>query len=281
MQEHARSQRAKVFDVRKPHVFSFLLIASTPSDTLHLSSSPTLFLISPAITHVPMRGHIDNLRAETLTSLSLTHVRFVGDDIYSKLFAFITLSPFGITCGYIAVILATRDLSIILMLAGQFLNECVNYVLKRVIKQERPTTGRLDLGLGEGYGMPSSHSQFMAYFATYMILLMHGSSGSVSPHLISLGVALWSILVIYSRVHLYYHTWQQVVAGSICGCAIAAAYYFFVQKFLRLKGMQDWMLDNAVARWFYLVEREQMDNVYQWEWDQFQQWRKFQQNKTD
>jgi len=41
------------------------------------------------------------------------------------------------------------------------------------------------------------------------------------------------------------------------------------------------MLDNAVARWFYLVEREQMDNVYQWEWDQFQQWRKFQQGKTD
>jgi dolichyldiphosphatase len=150
-----------------------------------------------------MRGHIDNLRAETLTSLSLTHVRFVGDDIYSKIFAFITLSPFGITCGYIAVILATRDLSIVLMLAGQFLNECVNYVLKRVIKQERPTTGtkiknpihhcliswivlgaitdlalsisvgRLDLGLGEGYGMPSSHSQFMAYFATYMILLMY------------------------------------------------------------------------------------------------------------
>ncbi|KAF9363504.1 Dolichyldiphosphatase 1 [Mortierella sp. NVP85] len=258
-----------------------------------------------------MRGHIDNLRAETLTSLSLTHVRFVDDDIYSKIFAFITLSPFGITCGYIAVILATRDLSIILMLAGQFLNECVNYVLKRVIKQERPTTGtkinnpihhcliswivlgavtdlalsisvgRLDLGLGEGYGMPSSHSQFMAYFATYMILLMHGSSGSISPHLISLGVAFWSILVIYSRVHLYYHTWQQVVAGSICGCAIAAAYYFFVQKFLRSKGMQDWMLDNAVARWFYLVEREQMDNVYQWEWDQFQQWRKIQQGKTD
>jgi dolichyldiphosphatase len=41
------------------------------------------------------------------------------------------------------------------------------------------------------------------------------------------------------------------------------------------------MLDNAVARWFYLVEREQMDNVYQWEWDQFQQWRKLQQGKMD
>lgn len=84
-----------------------------------------------------------------------------------------------------------------------------------------------------------------------------------------------------SSVHLYYHTWQQVVAGSILGCAFAVGYYFFVQKFLRSKGMHDWMLDNSVGRWFYLVEREQMNNVYQWEWDQFQQWRKIQQNKND
>lgn len=27
--------------------------------------------------------------------------------------------------------------------------------------------------LGDGYGMPSSHSQFMAYFATYMVILMY------------------------------------------------------------------------------------------------------------
>jgi len=27
--------------------------------------------------------------------------------------------------------------------------------------------------LGDGYGMPSSHSQFMAYFTTYVIILMY------------------------------------------------------------------------------------------------------------
>lgn len=75
----------------------------------------------------------------TLTSLSLTHVQFSDDDLVSKIFAHLTLSPLAITCGYIAVILTTRDLTPILMLAGQALNECVNFVLKRFVKQARPT----------------------------------------------------------------------------------------------------------------------------------------------
>lgn len=139
----------------------------------------------------------------TLTSLSLTHVQFSDNDIYSKIFAHLTLSPLAITCGIIATVLTTRDLTVILMLIGQLLNECTNFALKRCVKQARPTgtdllpdrtyhdlwrsvcserpwIGQLTLSLsrehveylGDGYGMPSSHSQFMAYFATYVIILM-------------------------------------------------------------------------------------------------------------
>ncbi|KAF8943756.1 hypothetical protein BGZ47_005080 [Haplosporangium gracile] len=214
----------------------------------------------------------------TLTSLSLTHVLH-GSDIYSKIFAHLTLSPLAITCSYVAVMLTTRDLTVILMLAGQLLNECVNFVLKRLVKQARPTEY-----LGDGYGMPSSHSQFMAYFATYMIILMYrngASSRAVSPHVVTALVLIWSILVVYSRVHLYYHTWQQVVAGTICGCLFAAGYYFFVSRFLRSRGMQNWMLDNPFGQWAHIVDREQIDNVYEWEWNQFQQWRKITQGKAD
>ncbi|KAF9184649.1 hypothetical protein BGZ50_003562 [Haplosporangium sp. Z 11] len=181
----------------------------------------------------------------TLTSLSLTHVQFSANDNYSKVFAHLTLSPLAITCGYIAVLLTTRDLTVVIMLAGQLLNECINHVLKRLVKQARPTEY-----LGNGYGMPSSHSQFMSYFATYMVILMYrmgASSGAVSPHVVTTIVLIWSILVIYSR-------------------------------FLRSRGMQDWMLDNSFGRWSCLVERQQMDYVYQWEWEQFQQWRKIHQS---
>ncbi|KAF9327338.1 hypothetical protein BG006_009330 [Podila minutissima] len=188
----------------------------------------------------------------TLTSLSLTHVQFSDDDLASKIFAHLTLSPLAITCGYIAVILTTRDLTPILMLAGQALNECVNFVLKRLVKQARPTEY-----LGDGYGMPSSHSQFMAFFATYLTILM------------------------YRSVHLFYHTWQQVVAGTICGCLFATGYFYFVNNFLRSKGMQDWMVGNSFAQWALLRDVGEMDNVYKWEWDNWQQWRKANLGKTD
>ncbi|KAF9437521.1 hypothetical protein BGZ76_000395 [Entomortierella beljakovae] len=214
---------------------------------------------------------------DVLTSLSLTHVQFRPNDLYSKIFAHLTLSPLAITCGYIAVILTTRDITAVTMGVGQALNECINYILKKNVKHARPTEY-----LGNGYGMPSSHSQFMAYFATYMITLMYrsgASSDTVSSHLVSVIVVIWALIVIYSRVHLYYHTAQQVTVGSLCGIIFALGYYFFVQKYLRTKGMQDWMMDNSIGRWMYLVDREEIDSVYQWEWTQFQEWRKQTQHK--
>ncbi|KAF9313212.1 hypothetical protein BG003_005502 [Podila horticola] len=213
----------------------------------------------------------------TLTSLSLTHVQFSDDDLVSKIFAHLTLSPLAITCGYIAVILTTRDLTPILMLAGQALNECVNFVLKRFVKQARPTEY-----LGDGYGMPSSHSQFMAFFATYLTILMYRrgvTPGSISDLITNEAFSRPRADPI--SVHLYYHTWQQVVAGTICGCLFATGYFFFVNNFLRSKGMQDWMVGNSFAHWALLRDVGEIDNVYKWEWDNWQQWRKANLGKTD
>ncbi len=49
------------------------------------------------------------------------------------------------------------------MFAGQMACEGLNWVLKRYIKEERPAQM-----LGKGYGMPSSHAQFVAFFAVYI-----------------------------------------------------------------------------------------------------------------
>lgn len=75
----------------------------------------------------------------TLTSLSITHVQFAQDDILSKLFAYVTLSPLAILCGYVGVVITSRDLKPAVMLAGQLANELVNLILKRLVKQARPT----------------------------------------------------------------------------------------------------------------------------------------------
>ncbi|KAI7832746.1 PAP2 domain protein [Gamsiella multidivaricata] len=207
----------------------------------------------------------------TLTSLSITHVQFSQNNFLSKLLAYVTLSPLGIICSYVAIVLTSRDLKPLVMFAGQLANEFVNQVLKRLFKQARPTEY-----LGDGYGMPSSHSQFMAYFATYTAILMYrrgGASDGFLPHLVSGCVVLWSALVVYSRVHLYYHTWQQVVAGSLCGIAFALGYYYIVNSVLRPQGVFDWIVNLPLAKQFYVRDTDAIPDLAKFDWEMWQQHR--------
>lgn len=55
------------------------------------------------------------------------------------------------------------------MFAGQLACEAVNFALKRIIKEERPQRIHKT---GKGYGMPSSHAQFVAFWAVAMTLFL-------------------------------------------------------------------------------------------------------------
>ncbi|KAF9569542.1 Dolichyldiphosphatase 1 [Mortierella alpina] len=188
----------------------------------------------------------------TLTSLSLTHVQFAQGDLVSQFFAYVTLSPIALVCSYVAIIITSRDMKPAVMFAGQLANEIVNQILKRLVKEARPTEY-----LGDGYGMPSSHSQFMAYFATYTIILM------------------------YRSVHLYYHTWQQVVAGTICGIIFALSYYFIANKFLRSTGLLEWIVDHPWARELHVRDTDIIPDLAKFDWEMWQQYRKLRGGKND
>ena len=62
--------------------------------------------------------------------------------------------------------------------------------------------------VANGYGFPSSHSQYMGYFATFLILHLHfrhkfvmrGSSDSTAFRIaIYTAIVAWAALVAYSR----------------------------------------------------------------------------------
>ncbi|KAF9096818.1 Dolichyldiphosphatase 1 [Mortierella sp. AM989] len=215
----------------------------------------------------------------TLTSLSLTHVQFSQNDVFSELLAYVTLTPLGILCGYAGVILTGRDLKPLVMLAGQLANELLNQILKRLVKQARPTEY-----LGDGYGMPSSHSQFMAYFSTYMVILMFRRGiepGAIIPQLVCAAVVIWSGLVVYSRVHLFYHTWQQVAAGTICGCAFALIYYQIVNRIVRPMGILEWIVDHPWAKLLHIKDTDAIPDLAKFEWEMWQQFRKTEQGKNE
>ena len=127
---------------------------------------------------------------------------------------------------------------------------------------------------GKGYGMPSSHAQFLAYFALTLalfLLLRHqppspSKQGTHHPlpfyqrALLSLAVGSVGVAVAASRVYLSYHTPLQVGVGVVAGLLSAAAWFAFT-AWLRREGWIEWALDTRLAelgRWRDLVVEEDL-----------------------
>ncbi|CEP08496.1 hypothetical protein [Parasitella parasitica] len=172
-----------------------------------------------------------------LASISLTHVYFNPSDKISYVFAYITLAPIAILVFYASVIVSRREVAGILILLGQLLNEAFNYVLKEHIEQDRPHAH-----LGDGYGMPSSHSQFIWYFAVYGSLYMY--------HYIHLDHGIWKILTSIAMFTL-----AALVSGSRTSCI-------------------DCILNTWIARKLYLRDMSNIENVARWDYEQWIQLRK-------
>ena len=169
------------------------------------------------------------------------------------------------------------------MFVGQMGCEALNFLLKRLIKEERPKrTSSLARGAlsikrfldeqspnpqlltfsemnGKGYGMPSSHAQFTAYFSLYLalfLLVRHRplpASPSHTPFtlwqraLLSVIALLGTVVVAWSRIYLNYHTPQQVLVGCGAG-AFSAIAWFVVTETARRAELLDWVLETRLAR---------------------------------
>ncbi|KAJ5092402.1 Phosphatidic acid phosphatase type 2/haloperoxidase [Penicillium alfredii] len=188
-----------------------------------------------------------------LASLSLTHVHYNPEDPWSFLSAWLALVPQALCVSYATLIWASREVEVILMFVGQMGCEALNFVLKRVIKEERPKEM-----FGKGYGMPSSHAQFITFFAVYLTLfiLFRHTPAYASPYpycgvllrgAVTLVLCAGAIAVASSRVYLNYHTPRQVLAGCAAGFVCACG-WFVVTGLLRRWGWVDWAVELTVSR---------------------------------
>ena len=144
---------------------------------------------------------------------------------------------------------------------------------------------------GKGYGMPSSHAQFMTFFAVYLTLFLllryrpstpiPGKSSTAkfldsvypSPQaqqfLVSAGAVLLATLVAFSRTYLNYHTARQVLVGCSAGITSGLA-WFLVTSVARSDGMLVILLDLELCKWFRLrdlvVEEDLVDCGWK-EWE--------------
>ncbi|KAI6870739.1 hypothetical protein KC318_g19163 [Hortaea werneckii] len=193
-----------------------------------------------------------------LASLSLTHVSYNPSDPFSHLSAYLALVPQALVISYAALVWSTREIEILLMFAGQMGCEAFNWLLKRYIKEERPTQM-----LGKGYGMPSSHAQFVAFFSTYLTLFLlfrhNPHHHTIHPHrhtktplyqraLLALASIGSAAAVAQSRIYLNYHHPRQVYVGVGAGvfCAVG---WFTVTSIARYSGWVEALIDIPPARW--------------------------------
>lgn len=208
----------------------------------------------------------------------LTFLRQDPNDPVSYLCALLALVPQGLCVVYATLIWSSREIEIALMFAGQLACEALNFALKRLIKEERPR--RMN---GKGYGMPSSHAQFVAYFSVSLALFLvfrhkpiyQGKKRNHTP-LTMVERLFWSTMglvmaaaVAWSRIYLNYHTQKQVLVGSAAGTASAIAWFLLTTAFRR-SGCLAWGIEHPVARFFRvrdLIVEEDLSQAGWEKWD--------------
>ncbi|SZF04129.1 unnamed protein product [Blumeria hordei] len=213
---------------------------------------------------------------QPLASLSLTHVHYDPGDPISYLCAWLALVPQGLCVVYVTLIWSTREIEIFLMFSGQMACEALNFALKRLWKEERPRRMH-----GKGYGMPSSHAQFVAFFSislTLFLLLRHLPKPAAPSHApltlvsrisISLLVLLNASLVAWSRSYLSYHTTRQIFIGFIVG-SLSAVFWFVITTSIRKSGLLEWALEQYPARLLRIRDNLVEEDLCQAGWEKWE-----------
>ncbi|KAG2216554.1 hypothetical protein INT45_006030 [Circinella minor] len=206
---------------------------------------------------------------DELASLSLTHVQFDPKDKLAYLLAYITLSPLAILVLYASIIISRREIAGITMLVGQLVNEGINFILKEYLQIARPHAH-----LGNGYGMPSSHAQFIWFFAIYGSLYLSKNikvDHVIEKRIILVAMFFLAIVVCYSRIYLGYHNLLQVIAGGCVGSIFGLLWYKLLNYGLYSLGWIQSILNHPLSKRYYLKDMRMIDNVAKWEYQQWEQ----------
>ncbi|KAJ8899714.1 hypothetical protein K2173_019413 [Erythroxylum novogranatense] len=203
-----------------------------------------------------------------LKAVTLTHVRYQKGDQLGHFLAWVSLVPVFISLGgFASHLLFRRELQGLFFAVGLLISQFINELIKTSVQQARPATCAL-LEMCDSHGWPSSHSQYMFFFATYVTLLT--SKGLRFREILSRWVAtsvMWSlaVLTLFSRVYLGYHTEIQVYAGAALGLVLGAL-WFWVVNFVIFDYFPA-IEESKFGRMFYLKDTSHIENVFKFEYD--------------
>lgn len=175
----------------------------------------------------------------SLKAITLTHVRYTRGDPLGHFLAWVSLIPVFISLGgFVSHFLFRRELQGLFFALGLLISQFLNELVKTSVKQARPDTCAA-LETCDSHGWPSSHSQYMFFFAAYFSLLCYKGIGfSSKGSRVWLAFVVWppAVLTMWSRVYLGYHTVAQVRLfdlsdENICsGCYVKVIVGFATKK---------------------------------------------------
>ncbi|XP_019191414.1 PREDICTED: lipid phosphate phosphatase gamma, chloroplastic [Ipomoea nil] len=203
-----------------------------------------------------------------LKAVTLTHVRYRKGDQLGHFLAWVSLVPVFITFGgFISHFMFRRELQGMFFALGLLISQIINEVIKTSVQQARPETCVI-LEMCDSHGWPSSHAQYMFFFAVYFTLLTHRRLGSLFRYQMLFAVLLiWplAILTLHSRVYLGYHTVAQVFAGASLGAFLGAAWFWVVNSIIRRYFTA--IEESAFGRFFYIKDTSDIPNVLKFEYE--------------
>lgn len=208
------------------------------------------------------------MATSALKAVTLTHVRYQRGDKFGHFLAWVSLVPVFISLGgFVSHIIFRRELQTMFFALGLLISQFVNDLIKTSVQQARPETCAL-LEMCDSHGWPSSHSQYMLFFSMYFTLLTFKTTSvwetSTKLFVNSLHWSL-SLLTVYSRVYLGYHTVAQVFAGAALGIVLGAVWYWVVNYGLYCYFPA--IEDSSLGRMFYIKDTSHIPNVLKFEYD--------------
>ncbi|CAA6654784.1 unnamed protein product [Spirodela intermedia] len=193
----------------------------------------------------------------SLKAVTLTHVRYRRGTLLGT-------SSLG---GFVAHFLFRRELQGMFFALGLFISQILNELVKKSVQQSRPETC-VALEMCDSHGWPSSHSQYMFFFAVYFSLLAFRGVGiSTRASKVFVAAVSWplALLTMYSRVYLGYHSVAQVFAGATLGIALGILWYWVVNSLLidYFPAIEE----SALGRFFYIKDTSHITDVLKFEYD--------------
>ncbi|KAM6593372.1 hypothetical protein CsatA_001075 [Cannabis sativa] len=208
------------------------------------------------------------MTAPSLKAVTLTHVRYQRGDQLGHFLAWISLVPVFISLGgFVSHYIFRRELQGMFFALGLLISQFINELIKKSVQQDRPETCVI-LEMCDSHGWPSSHSQYMFFFAMYFTLLTYKATGVwETKKRVFVNFLNWSmaLLTMYSRVYLGYHTVAQVFAGAALGIIIGASWYWIVNYVLYVYFPA--IEESSFGRFFYIKDTSHIPNVLKFEYD--------------